>query len=301
MESEEELKRVTLEKNVQAEILSRDLIPQEVTIPRSEQRVMLSHAGNREYRISIATPKEEPPASGFPVIYLLDANAVFGTMVEAIRVQGSRSEKTGVVPAIVVGIGYQTEVPFATGRYYDYTLPVPISELPVRPDGIAWPEHGGAEDFLTFIEEQLKPEIERDYKIDTRRQTIFGHSLGGFFVLHVLFSKPAAFQTYVAGSPSIHWNQRALLEAEQQFAAGLSQERAHVELLLAVGELEQSHKSRMNANAKELADRLSTLKSCGVHVEFKEFEDEGHTSVLPALISRALRFALKPSGGIDKS
>ncbi|CAH0291144.1 Ferri-bacillibactin esterase BesA [Peribacillus sp. Bi96] len=62
--------------------------------------------------------------------------------------------------------------------------------------------------------------------------------------------------------------------------------------MLGVGELEGPHKSGMNENALELSKRLS-LKDSGVNVQFKEFEGEGHLSVLPPLINRALRFALK--------
>lgn len=73
------------------------------------------------------------------MIYLLDANSVFGTMVEAMRMQSRRPEKTGVVPAVIVGIGYETDAPFDPGRYYDFTLPVPPAELPERPDGRTGP------------------------------------------------------------------------------------------------------------------------------------------------------------------
>jgi len=284
---------VARQKIEQTAMAVNDAAGRAVTLPRTEQRLMHSRAGNREYRIFVARPDGEPPPSGFPVIYLLDANAVFGTMVEAVRVQARRPEKTGVVPAVIVGIGYPEETPFAPGRFYDFTLPVPATELPTRPDGSAWPEIGGAEAFLAFIEEELKPVIEGEFKIDNKRQALFGHSLGGLFALHVLFTKPTAFRTYIAGSPSIHWNKRRLFEAERQFVSRLEREALNVEILLAVGELEKHHQSRINDNTKALADRLSALADRGVYVEFKEFEGEGHVSVLPALISRAVRFATR--------
>ncbi|MGF7045588.1 putative alpha/beta superfamily hydrolase [Paenibacillus sp. DS2015] len=275
----------------QAQVTIKDSTDDKVTIPRTEQRIMHDRTGNREYRIFVAIPSGETPPLGYPVIYLLDANAIFGTMVEAIRVQARRTEKTGVVPAIIVGIGYLTEEPFSPARHYDFTLPASLTELPTSPDGRAWPKQGGAEDFLTFIQEDLKPEIERKFTVDRNRQTIFGHSLGGLFVLHVLFTKPEAFQTYVAGSPSIHWNKRFMHEEEQLFTARLEEEPVNIRILIGMGELEKYHKSRIYENAKDLSERLAKLAKQGVHVEFKGFEDEGHGSVLPALISRALRFA----------
>lgn len=265
---------------------------QEVTLPRTKQRVMYSRSGNRKYRIFLSVPDSAPPSSGYPVIYLLDANAMFATMVETIKVQTVRPEKTGVVPTVVVGIGYDTEAPFPPDRHYDFTMTETDQDRPLRPDGTDWPPQGGAESFLKFIEEDLKPQIEREVKIDTHRQTIFGHSLGGLFVLHVLFSRPDTFQTYVAGSPSIHWNKQYILKEEQEFVSRLRLNSTETRVLIAVGELEKGHQSRMTENAKELAERLSPLASRGVSVEFKEYEDEGHVSILPALISKTLRFAL---------
>lgn len=264
-----------------------------VDIPRAEQWVMQSCVENRKYKIMVATPMEPAPPSGYPVIYVLDGNSVFATMVEALRMQCHRPDKTGVVPAIIVGIGYETNSAFSPDRYYDYT-PVPSIEYQHNSDGTPLPKQGGAQAFLTFIEEELKPQIEGGYNIDRSRQTIFGHSLGGLFALYVLFIQPNAFQNYIAGSPSIHWNRAFLLEEEQKFVCRLEQESLDVEVLIGMGELEGSHISRNLYHAKELADRLSNLADRGVRVKYTEFEDEGHVSVLPVLISRTLRLALKP-------
>ncbi|ALS29934.1 ferri-bacillibactin esterase BesA [Paenibacillus sp. 32O-W] len=271
-----------------------DIARPKVEIPRSVQWTMRSRAENRSYQIMVAAPAEDPPPSGFPVIYLLDANSVFGTVVEAVRLQGGRPDKTGVVPAVVVGIGYPTERPFSPDRYYDYT-PEPTTEFFHKSDGTALPEQGGAAAFLQFIEEELKPQIEREFKIDSDRQTIFGHSLGGLFVLHVLFTKPSAFQCFVAGSPSIHWNRQRLLREERQFASRLEREPLRVKVLLGAGEWEKHHISRNSDSARELSERLSALSAYGVEAAFHEFEGENHVSVLPVLISRALRFALYPA------
>lgn len=264
----------------------------QVTLPQARQFTMQTRAGDRSYRIYVACPIAKPPTEGYPVIYVLDANAVFGTLVEALRVQGRRSEKTGVGPAVLVGIGYDTEEPFSSERHYDFTMEVPYEELPVHPKGKGWPRQGGAQAFLEFIEEELKPVIEQQFQIDRDRQTLVGHSLGGLFVLYTLFSKPNAFRNYVAGSPSIHWNRRPLAELECQFAGNLPFRVNDIRVLITVGELEKNHPSRMNENAKALFERLSPLASTGCHTEFIEFKDENHGSVLPVLLSRALRFGM---------
>ncbi|MGE7650815.1 hypothetical protein ACQKM1_24205 [Peribacillus frigoritolerans] len=70
----------------------------------------------------------------------------------------------------------------------------------------------------------------------------------------------------------------------------MNQGNGDISFLLGVGELED--KSGLNENALELSKRLS-LKDSRVNVQFNESEEEGHLSVLPPLINRALRFALK--------
>ncbi|WP_445683668.1 alpha/beta hydrolase [Sporosarcina sp. FSL K6-3457] len=264
-----------------------------VKVPNAEQWEMQSSAEKRKYQIIVHVPSIAAPPTGYPVIYLLDGNSVFATMVEALRMQCHRPDKTGVVPAVIVGIGYQTNLPFAPDRYYDFTS-IPTTEFSHTSDGTLLPKQGGAAAFLTFIEEELKPQIESEFNINKSRQAIFGHSLGGLFALYVLFTKPSAFQSYIAGSPSIHWNKKIMFEAEQKFISCLERSHINAELLIGMGELEKQHVSRNYDHAKKLSDRLAAQSNRGVNVKFAEFEGEGHTSVLPVLISRALRFALKP-------
>lgn len=253
-----------------------------------EERLISSEDG-RTYRIRIARPAQSPPPAGYPVFYLLDANAVFGTAVEAVSVQSRRADKTGVVPSIVVGISYPSEELFPSERHYDFTLDSDPLKLPAHPEGKTWPPQGGARRFLAFLEHRLKPEIARGYPINPAKQTLIGHSLGGLFTLYALFASPGAFRTYVAGSPSIHWNKDSLLAEEAVFSAG--DDTAEIHLLVAVGSLEDNHKSRMVDHAKELVARLSVLDRAGLHVEYRSFEDDNHVSLLPGLISRAIRFA----------
>ncbi|MDR7315494.1 alpha/beta hydrolase-fold protein [Brevibacillus nitrificans] len=269
-----------------------------VTIPRTHKKV--AHSRNREYHLFVSIPAEAPPPEGFPVIYLLDANSVFGTMTEAVRAQSRFPERTGVYPAVIVGIGYPTEMPFHIQRHYDFTSPVPLSELPASPDGSEWPEQGGAAYFLDFLEDEVKPMIEKEFPVDPKQQTIFGHSLGGLFVLYALFSRPYSFQNYIAGSPSIHWNERVLLERERAFT-GMLEEKKTIRLFIGLGELEASHPSQLSKKASEMYERLSLLKDQNVLVTYREFPDESHISVLPVLISQSIRFASKKIGQPQQS
>ncbi|MCQ6561273.1 alpha/beta hydrolase [Paenibacillus mendelii] len=261
-----------------------------VVIPNSQRRIIVSRG--REYHIFISVPLKTAPQAGFPVIYLLDANSVFGTMTETIRAQSRFPERTGVEPSIVVGIGYDTDAPFHTSRHYDFTYPVPHHELPPHPDDQSWPEQGGSSAFLHFIEDELKPAMERDFPIDTSRQTLLGHSLGGLFVLSALFAKPYSFQTYIAGSPSIYWNEKRLLEQERVLPS-LLKDGKPIRLLLTIGELERGAEGQNDEKIEAMAARLSKLPNHRLSVTYKKFEDESHISVLPLLMSQGIRFATR--------
>jgi predicted alpha/beta superfamily hydrolase len=70
---------------------------------------------------------------------------------------------------------------------------------------------GGGDRFLTFLTTELAPWVERRYRTAPFR-IIAGHSRGGLFALHTLLNRPEAFNAYVAISPALWWNDRAVLQ-----------------------------------------------------------------------------------------
>jgi predicted alpha/beta superfamily hydrolase len=291
--------------------LSRTPAVSPAILSGAQQRDLRTRHTGLAYRIFVARPLLPAPENGYPVVYMLDANAAFGTMAEAVRLQSARPEATGVAPAIVVGIGYPTDLPLdLTRRTFDYTPDVDRASLSARPDGSAWPPTGGAGAFLDFIEDELKPAIAEEFPVDPARQALFGHSFGGLFTLYALFNRPRAFRSYIAGSPSIWFGNRAILEAARGFTDLLGDAPGDLGVMIAVGGLEQTlspreqkasggsrradwiAENRMVDNARELAQRLNELASPKLRVAYEEFPGENHVSVIPPLISRALRFAL---------
>ncbi|GAB6926930.1 hypothetical protein JCM10914A_09130 [Paenibacillus sp. JCM 10914] len=259
-------------------------------IPGTVTWSMRSHTTDCDYRIFITEPMGPPPEDGYPILYSLDGNATFGSLAEAIRLQ-SRTPR-GIAPAIIVGIGYDSESPIVTEeRFRDYTIEASQEELPARPDGSKWPATGGAEEFLTFIEEQLKPEVERRYPVNRRQQTLFGHSLGGFFTMYVLFTKPERFQRYVAASPSIWWKDHMLCKLCQDGIANIRQCESKPQLHLYVG---TNEKPSMVQDARNMNSVLRGNPET-LETTFVEVEGEGHVSILPALISPLLRLVTSSS------
>ncbi|MEK4980860.1 alpha/beta hydrolase [Bacillus sp. FSL K6-6540] len=255
------------------------------SVPGTLTWSMQSDETGREYRIFIAEPMGPPPEGGYPVLYSLDANATFGTLAEAIRLQ-SRTPR-GIPSALIVGIGFDSDNPIVSSeRFYNFTEYADPAELPVRPNGMDWPETGGVEAFLTFIEQQLKPAVERRYAVNRSKQALFGHSLGGFFTLYTLFTRPDAFSRYIAACPSVWWKNYALYQRWEEGKNRLRQSGERKSLRLYVGAEE---KPSMVKDARELYALLRGHEEV-LETTFDEIEGEGHVSILPTLISPLLRF-----------
>jgi predicted alpha/beta superfamily hydrolase len=265
---------------------------------RTEQWTLKSTAG-RTFEISVSRPREPAPARGYPVIYVLDPNHSFATVTETVRNQ----ERMGLFgPVVIVGVGYSSDAEIAN-RLFDLT---PTTDLE-NPEVAA----GGAEAFLAFLKDDLRAALARSLSIDTGRQALFGHSVGGLFALHVLFTHPEAFDTYIAGSPSIWWAGSSILKEVPAFKARAARNGAHRRLLITVGELEatvnpeeiQAFKEQkisdeyvrnadMVNKARSLAAHLKSLAVLGLEVEYTSFPDETHNSVIPAYLGRGTRFTL---------
>lgn len=269
---------------------------------RAKTQDIVSTSTGRTYRIFVFVPSAPPPPAGYPVLYLLDGNSTYPLAANLLQLAEHRTNPGGLVPGIVVGIGYPGDAPLdMVARAEDYTPPAP--DLSATGD-MSGNRQGGADRFLDFIEKELKPRLAADFKIDPARQTLFGHSYGGLFVLHTLFTRPASFQRYVAASPSIWWNQRHILTEKDAWLKTHPASTPSPQIVITVGSLEQTPSSdprlahraelvisrRQVDNAKDLAMELAAN---GWTTEFFLLEKNDHgTARIPALV-HALRVAFE--------
>jgi predicted alpha/beta superfamily hydrolase len=277
-----------------------------IAMANSEQWTMRSKAG-RTFEISIARPSGAAPEHGYPVMYVLDPSTAFATLVDTVR---NHEQTFG--PVVVVGVGYASDAE-EENRSFDLTPVTDPKDLPPGPPAGWGGAHGGNDAFLAFILDELKPAVATVVAVDPSRQALFGHSLGGLFVLHVLFSRSDAFDTYIAGSPSIWWGKKAILREVPAFKDAQAKSRSQKRLLITVGELEaiaspedirlgealkvDANKLMKDAkqvsNSADLARDLSSLGTSGLRMQRVAFPEETHNSVIPAYLARGARFTLQ--------
>ncbi len=168
--------------------------------PAQASFVLESRVLGEARRINVQTPPqyELDGRLRHPVLYMPDGGLeedfphVAATIDAAIR--------AGDIEAMIL-VGIEN-----TERRRDLTGPTTVAS-----DRTIAPRVGGSAAFRAFIADELMPEVERRYRTSARR-AIVGESLAGLFVLETLFVRPDLFDTYVALSPSLWWNEGALVK-----------------------------------------------------------------------------------------
>lgn len=135
----------------------------------------------------------------YPVLFLLDGqrnlNHVAGTLD---LLNQSNMAQEMIIIAIM-----------NTHRTRDFT--------PTRnPDYDEWGISGGADDFLSFIGQELIPHVDENFRTNGLR-ILSGHSLGGLLTVYALHTRPALFQAYFAFSPSLWWHDEVIFKQARDF------------------------------------------------------------------------------------
>ncbi|WP_348635342.1 alpha/beta hydrolase-fold protein [Herbaspirillum sp. LeCh32-8] len=270
---------------------------------RFERFALRSADGERGYRVMLAIPRRAAPASGYPAILALDGNAALASIDER-QLQALDAGS----PPVIVAIGYDTELRFdVNARAYDYTPPIPAGQT--DDEAGRGRKGGGADVFLDLIEQAILPRARAMAPLDPARLALWGHSYGGLFVLHTLFTRARLFSTYIAASPSLWWQQGVVLGEEKRFAGAPARaaKAAGVRLWLMAGDAERrEHRAAPGANAQAapppaiaaraslppsaLSDLAARLKQRdGLEVTLRIFPGMAHGPMLPASLEPALR------------
>lgn len=245
---------------------------------QNQEFVIFSKFHEQKYLIQVYKPKTKEPKNGYDVVYILDGNATFPYASIMAQVIDNMSYRTKKTPPIIVAIGYASKDLFdIKARSYDYTPPYK-GELKILANrGSSEYLQGGAEKFYNFLQNELKPIIEGNYPINTKKQTLFGHSYGGLFTLYAFLNHSEDFQNFIAASPSIWWNDFNILKELKNKKFKIKNPK---KLYLSVGEIENKGK-----NPSDIETFASYLKNTqNLEIKILNISNASHIEALfPAL------------------
>ena len=147
----------------------------------------------------------------FPVLYLLDGDGHFHSMVGLIQQLSQVNGNTILPEMIVVGIPN-------TDRTRDLTPTRIVSDLPMMDSNFS-KNTGGGKNFAAFLEKELIPHIDSAFPTQPYRLLV-GHSFGGLTVMDIITNHTKMFNAYIAIDPSMWYDKEQFLKTTQnKFAA----------------------------------------------------------------------------------
>jgi predicted alpha/beta superfamily hydrolase len=137
-------------------------------------------------------PKEQ---KNYPIMILLDGYTHFKSTASTVHFMSSDRNRNYLMPeTIIVAIEN-------IDRERDFTVTKIKTK---RPNTM-----GGGRKFLSFIEKELVPYIDANYRTETHR-ILVGHSLGGLLTINSYIDENSLFDAYIAIDPSIWWDEQMM-------------------------------------------------------------------------------------------
>ena len=268
-----------------------------ITVEGSAEWVVdSSHVGDK-LRVCLFEPV--PPAGEpTPLMVLVDGAGMMQTATEFLRMTRLMSLFTAPpVSVVAVTVVADDIMSYLSKRYRDFTPTV----WEPRPEqlGPLSIDHGtgGAPRLLDALVEEILPSVQARLAVDESVVGVGGHSLSGLFAAWAWLERPDVFSRVLASSPSLWWDDGALLQVP--VATRPPGHRAY----LAVGEHEEGPAESMwpplMRQGQEVHDLNAMVSRCmqlGVRlrettadVEAVVVPGEQHVTVWATALARGLR------------
>lgn len=218
--------------------------------------------------LNIYLPSGYDKTKSYPVMYVLDGSI----NEDFLHITGLVQffNMTFAMPdCIVVGIAN-------VDRKRDFTHTTTDESL--KKD---YPTTGHSAKFIEFIEKELQPFVQKNYKT-TDTKYVVGQSLGGLLATEVLLKKPQLFTHYLIVSPSLWWDNETMLNQADAYLQKQKQSPQYVYIAIGEGEHPQ-----MIAEADKLNEIIRSNKPA-VKIDFLKMKDENHATILHNSIYKAL-------------
>ncbi|WP_106918160.1 alpha/beta hydrolase [Chryseobacterium aurantiacum] len=225
-----------------------------------EVRTLKSKVLNEERTLNIYLPQGFDKTKSYPIIYLLDGS-VNEDFIHVSGLVQFFNQMYSMPATIVVGIAN-------IDRKRDFTFHTDLKDL--QKD---YPTTGHSDKFITFLEKELKPYIETQFK--TTDKYLFGQSLGGLLATEILLKKPEMFNNYFIISPSLWWDDESLLKQAPQLLSKSPDTKKFVYVSVGKGE-----HPVMVKDAEAWYDVLKKSNKKNWTIEYKMMETDNHATIL---------------------
>lgn len=254
-----------------------------------EKQTISSTILNEKREVWIHLPKTYNDISinpaKYPVIYLLDGEINF-EYYTGMSDFLARSPYADMPECIVVGIKN-------TERTRDLTPTKSQKKSPVNPNVVLFGDSGGSENFVRFIQDELKPFINKKYRTQDY-SILVGHSFGGLFAVNVLLTHPEYFNAYVANDPSLWWDNNMPISKTKEYLEKNKKFPVHKTLYVAQADNEEQNKN-WNSDMTQAIEAFKEVieKNGSLNYKHHFFENEVHGTVSYPGNYDALRFIFK--------
>ncbi|MBN7814564.1 alpha/beta hydrolase-fold protein [Algoriphagus pacificus] len=219
---------------------------------------------DREYWVNLPESYHEEGNSykRYPLLILLDGNAHFRSITGMVNYMSSGYNGNRVIPEMIV-VAIQN-----VDRRRDFT---PDKIITVREN-----KSGGGEKFLGFLEEELIPELDANYRTGSYR-ILFGHSLGGLLATHAYMKEKTLFNAFIAVDPSFGTWDAETMDQKLEAVTDQSFERY---LYLATANWGKRNIRNRDRHVR-LYESLNSKSPGEFPAKLEYFENENHGSVPP--------------------
>jgi predicted alpha/beta superfamily hydrolase len=147
-----------------------------------------------------------------------------------------------------------------------------------------FPTYGGSANYITFIEKELQPFINKTYKTNGSN-TVIGESFAGLLATEILLKHRQLFHTYIIMSPSLWWGNESLLKEAPEFLQ--SGNACPVDVY--IGACDKEEDSTMYNDAVTLSEILKKYGNDKIKVFYDYIPDEIHSTMMHQAVYNALK------------
>jgi predicted alpha/beta superfamily hydrolase len=235
---------------------------------------------NRNYYVYLPPSYKSSKTKKYIVVYVLDGDkSKFHEVTGIVQSMNSIPHLKMQIPeVIVVAIN-------STDRVKNFTPTHSLNYLD-QENVTSFGTSGKANEFMNFLEKELIPKIDSEYRTISKNM-IIGHSLGGLFAIHTLLENSSLFDYYILIDPSWFWDHNYIGKRAKEILLSKRNLKARVYISLANNSEEDERHYKWGQEFHQL---LKNNSSPNLHSKIQYFEDEKHLTVPLPSTYQGLRF-----------